>query len=72
MLRNHGPDDAYNDMYPLKIQNSIFFYHLPQAKQLYNIFKHLWGLYLEWIVDFYFLYVVHELLKLSEICLDYL
>jgi len=36
MLRNHGPDDAYN-MYPLKIQNSIFFYHFPQAQQFYSI-----------------------------------
>jgi len=34
MLRNHGRDNAYNNMYPLKIQNGIFFIIFP--KQLYS------------------------------------
>jgi hypothetical protein len=40
MLRNHGPDDSYDNMYPLKIENSDFFVIFPKhssfiAKKLY-------------------------------------
>jgi hypothetical protein len=35
MLRNRGPDDAYN-MYPLKIHKCLFYHH-PQAQQFYSI-----------------------------------
>jgi hypothetical protein len=36
MLRNHGPNDAYKNKYPLKAQNNISLTSLPHTQQLHH------------------------------------
>jgi hypothetical protein len=35
MLRNHEPNDAYKNMYPLKTQNTASLFHLYPTETLY-------------------------------------
>jgi len=45
LLRTNEPENAYKNMYTMKLQNIVFlFHHLPQAQQLY----HIETLYLPW------------------------
>jgi hypothetical protein len=39
LVRNHGPNDANNNKYPFKLQNTQCrsFHHLPEARQLHHI-----------------------------------